>query len=491
MLEKYLENYVEELYSKQNTSMFNEQNGLYSRKDYYELLIPVIEMFKSHDSLSLDEMREQLFEASKIEEKITEFIYKREMAPGMVFSYGTKNYKETVIIGNKQEISLDTNGNYVPSLDKMTEDTIFDLASVTKLFTSLSILNLVKQNVISLDDEVIKYAPQFHNLKGVTIFDLMSFRIPLKTNGRVDQAKSREEAESILYNIEIDQNNNNLRPYTDMGAMVLKYVIESASGMSLYSFVDESILKKAKMVDTHVVIPKLKLDRVASTNFDGKYYKDGNFSINTTAPIGTVYDPKAQRMGQTDGILSGHAGLFSTPKDMTNLAKAIIGGQIIDDEYVEMLARNRTGKKYIQDEKEKYVQYLGFLCYSKNPILGDSELFHAMSGKAFASAGWTGTQLTVDPMNELYFFMAANRSHNRMTFIDPAQREKVKCDELGRKTIVLPDGSIKIDATRFAWERDEVVVQPALKLTIQYKMLEDLKKLENEKVEESERTRTF
>ncbi len=485
MLEKYLEDYVNDLYTKQNNGAVLEQQNLYSKKDYYELLKPVIDLFKN-DSLSLQEMREALFKNSGIEEKVNDFIYKREMVPGMVFSYGTGNYKETVVIGNRQEVTLDEKGNLVPAVEKMTEDTIFDLASVTKLFTSLSVLKLVENGTISLDDEIKKYAPEFKNLNGVTIFDLMSFGVPLKTEGRVDGKDSKEESEQVLFTLYVDKEDANERPYTDMGAMVLKYVVEHASGMNYYQFIDENILSKLNMSDTHVLVPKMKLDRVASTNLDSKIYKDGNVITTTNAIKGVVYDPKAQSMGQPEGILSGHAGMFSTANDMTNLAKGIMGGQVIDEEYVEMMAKNRTGRKYIQDDKEKYVQYLGFLCYSKNPILGSSELYHAMSGKAFASAGWTGTQLTVDPINQLYFFMAGNRSHNRMTFIDPAQRDKVVEDENGKKTIVLPNGDVKIDATRFAWDRDEVVVHPALKLSIQYKMLEDIYTLMNEKVEKEE-----
>jgi CubicO group peptidase (beta-lactamase class C family) len=479
MLENYLEKYVDDLYEKQNLGVSVEQQGLYTKKDYYDLLKPVIELVLNYKDYSIDELRNKLYENSNIEESLVDFICKKEMVPGMVFSYGTKNYKETVVIGNRQEVSLNENGDIVPALEKMTDDTIFDLASVTKIFTSISILKLVQNGTISLNDEIVKFVPQFKNLTGVTIYDLITFGVPLKTNGRVDRASSREEAEQILFGIEVDKESTNKRPYTDMGAMVLKYVIESASGMNYYNFVDENILKQMNMSDTHVVVPKMKLDRVASTNLDGKYYKDGNFAITTNAPKGVVYDPKAQIMGQQDGVLSGHAGMFSTASDMTKLAKGIMGGQIIDSEYVEMMAKNRTGKKYIEDEKEKYIQYLGMLCYSKNPILADSELFHAMSGKSFASAGWTGTQLTVDPVNELYFFMAANRSHNRMTFIDPAQRDKVEVDENGKKTIVLPNGDVKIDATRFAWDRDSAVVHPTLKLTIQYKMLEDIYSLVN------------
>lgn len=245
------------------------------------------------------------------------------------------------------------------------------------------------------------------------------------------------------------------------------------------------------MKDTHVVIPQLKLDRVASTNFDGKYYKDGNFSVNTDIYKGIVYDPKARVMGQSDGNLSGHVGLFSTASDMTTLAKGIIDGQVISEYYVEMLAKNRTGKAYLDTDQKKYVQYLGMLCYSKHPVLSSSELFHAMSGKSFASAGWTGAQMTVDPINQLYFFMAGNRSHNRMAFIDPVHKDKLIVDENGKKVIELPNGEVKIDATRFAWECDAVIVHPSLKLCIQYKMLEDIYMLMNEKVEVEEKIKVL
>ena len=490
MLERFLEEYVEDLYQKQNKGAEKIQQGLYSKKDYYELLKPVIELVNKHKDYTLEEMRNILFVNSGIENKLEEFIYQKQMVPGMVFSYGTSNYKETVIIGNRSEVSLDKNGNLIPSVEKMTEDTIFDIASITKIFTGISILKLVQNGIIKLDDEVIKYVPEFKNLKNVTIFDLITFNVPLKTNGRVDRASSKEEAEKILFDIEVDNANNNTRPYTDMGAMVLKYVIEKVSNMNYYDFVCQNILNKVKMKDTYVLVPDMKLDRLASTNFDGKYYKDGNFSI-TKNSIRAVYDPKAQIMGQMEGILSGHAGLFSTNSDMTNLAKGIINGQIIDDEYVEMMAKNRQGRKYIEDGKEKYVQFLGMMCYSKHPVLSDSELFHAMSGKSFASAGWTGTQMTVDPINQIFFFMAANRSHNRMTFIDPSQKDKIKQLENGKRIIVLPNGKEMIDATKFAWERDSVVVHPTLKLSIQYKMLEDIFTLMNEKIEQTEKSRTL
>ena len=83
--------------------------------------------------------------------------------------------------------------------------------------------------------------------------------------------------------------------------------------------------------------------------------------------------------------------------------------------------------------------------------------------------------------------MAGNRSHNRMTYIDPAQRNKVVTDENNKKTITLPNGKTMIDATRYAWDRCYDIIFPALELTIQYKMLEDLYELMNEKIEKEKK----
>ena len=171
MLETYLENYIEILFERLNEGASLEQQGLYSKADYHNLLKPVVDLVNKHKDLTLDELRNLLFVSSGIEQKLNDFIHQKQMVPGMVLSYGTDKYRETVIVGNRQEVTVDTFGNLVPSVEEMTEDTIFDLASITKLFTSISILKLVQNGTINLTDEVIRYAPEFKNLKGITIFD--------------------------------------------------------------------------------------------------------------------------------------------------------------------------------------------------------------------------------------------------------------------------------------------------------------------------------
>lgn len=483
-MNNYIEQFIDQLYFNQNNGASNDQKNLFSKADYYKFLKDVIEVINQNKDASLEELRKILFNRSGIVEAAKSLVYERQLCPGLVFSYGTTKYQETIVVGNRQEVTINREGNIVSDIEEMTEDTIFDLASVTKIFTSISVLKLIELGIIKLSDTITKYVPEFINLKNVTIFDLLAFQIPLITDKRIDEQISKEDAEKVLFNIQINENfNKNTNPYTDMGAMVLKYVIERVTNMPYYSFIEMEILKPLGLIDTYVQIPQKKLYRVANTNLDGKIYKDGTVRITTQATKGIVYDKKARIMGQPYGNLSGHAGLFSSPKDMTNLAKGIINGQVLGQNYVFELGKNRTGRVL---SKDKTVNYLGYLCSSKNPLQGQSEVFHALSSKAFASPGWLGNQLTIDPVNDIYTFMASNRSHNRMTYIDPSIRPSVELEESNKKFIILPNGERRIDASRFAWNKG-TVIYPALRLVMQYKLLDEI--LKNNLKTEKEITR--
>jgi len=471
-LNKFLENYVDSLYYNQNFGAGVSQTDLYSKDDYYEFLKIVLEVIKGNPDAAPEELRTILFDRSGITEAIHDLVYEKSMTSGLILSYGTPLYRETIVAGNKKEVSLEPNGNIIQTPEKMTEETIFDLASVTKIFTSISILKLVEKGILDLNASVTDYVPEFINLSGVSIFDLLSFHVPLMTNCRLDIMKNRVEAEEILFGIKINVNfNKDTNPYTDMGAMVLKYVIERVTNMHYYDFLNNEVLAPLGMTNTYVAIPKNKIEFVASTNLDSKIYKDGRHIITTEAKEGIAYDAKARIMGQPVGNLSGHAGLFSTPDDMSNLAVGLINGEVISSENLAEIGKNRTG--HLKSDGINYVQHLGYLCYSKYPKQSDSEIWLGLSGQTFASPGWLGNQLTVDPLNGLYTFMAANRSHNRVTYIDPSIRQEFLVFQDGKEMIALPNGDLKIDASRFAWHKDAIKI-PASKLVLQYKMLDEL-----------------
>lgn len=185
--------FVDELYRNQNIGANDTQMNLYSRKQYEDLLNDVKETLENNKDASIEELREDLFKKSQIEEALKDFVLNRKMTPGAVISYGTENFQETLVIGNRQETEKKY-GVFMPSFKSMHKDTIFDLASCSKLFTALSTLKLVEMGLINLDDDITKYRPEFTELKGVTIFDLLTFE-PIGTKERIDQAKSKEEAE--------------------------------------------------------------------------------------------------------------------------------------------------------------------------------------------------------------------------------------------------------------------------------------------------------
>ena len=463
-LEQLKENYIDGLMINQDNGADPTQRGLFSRREYSDLITPVVEIIKNNPDLSIEELREKIFNESNLREKVLEFVGDKKLTPYLSLSYGTKNYTESFSVSTESDVKIDKN-------------TIYDLASVTKLFTSISILRLHAAGLIDLNDDVTKYAPEFNNLKGVSIMDLLTFQVPLKTDGRVDKATDKEEAYNILKRISINENDNRLRPYTDMGAMVLKYVVENVTGISMYEFVDFAILRKLDMQDTHVVVPEEKLARVASTSNAGYFYKDGNVRFNEV-PIGTVYDDKARVLGQTEGNLSGHAGLFSTADNMTKLAKSLINYDILDKNQVFGMSENKTGKTVLFDESEKVIQYLGQLVYSKNPVKEDTEVYHALSGRSFASQGWTGPQLSVDPLNGIYAFMGASKPKDRMVYVDSAQSQNVETLDSGLQIVHLPNGEDRVNSSRFAWEKDEGIIRPALALALQYRFLEHVYELE-------------
>ena len=484
-----IEKYIDELYENQNIGADDTQKNLYKKEEYLKLLKNVIETLKDNKDLSIEELRQKLYEKSKLEDFLKDFFLDRKMAPGAVITYGTKNFQERLTIGNKQEVVME-NGILVPKKEEMIDDAIFDLASTTKLFTSLCILKLVESGELSLNDEVVKYVPKFNNLKGITIFDLLKFE-PLETIGRIDRANSKGEAEEILFTAKRKDIPYGANVYNDVAPMVLKYVIESITGLEYKEFVQKEILDKLNMNNTFVNIPTSKLDKTSNGNYDGRFYQDGNYIIRDKAIKGVSTDDKARIFGQPEGVLSGHAGLFSTSSDMTKLARALIDNKVINLNIRDMMAKNRTGFSFMSPDnsKKNYRQYFGMLVYSKNPELSSSEVQHSLSGKSFASAGWSGTQQTIDPINQINLTLLSNRSHNRMTFIDKTKKDQVVTHDNGIKTIVLPNGYEMIDATRYAWERDDII-RKCIELAFEYKMLEDITgySKNNDRIDENHRT---
>lgn len=461
-----MEKSINDLLANQNNINDKNLKNLYKKEDYEKLQKDVLDVLKKNKDCSLTELYEKLYEKSGIEDLIKDFFLEKKLAPGAVISYGTKNFEENIVVGNKQEVKL-KNNKLVPEKKEMEYDTIFDLASCTKLFTGIATIQLISKNEIKLNDKVNKFLPDFKNIGNLTIYDLLTF-YPLETEKRIDKCKDYGEAYDALLNMVPKNISINSRRYNDFSSIVLKYIIEKVTNISFYEYIKINILDILNMNDTFVKVPNP--ERCANFNYDGRIYNNQAL-IRTNADLGIASDEKAVILGQNIGNLSGHAGLFSTSADMIKLARGLIDNKVLDKNHLNLMAKNHTGFLYKDSlDNIKSTQYYGLLCYTKNPILKNSEVYHALSSKSFASAGWTGTHLTVDPINKINVCLLSNRCHNRITYIDKNIKNNFIKDHANK--ITLADNCSMIDASNYSSARD-IILHKCTQLALEYKILED------------------
>ncbi len=463
--------YINTLLKNQNITDNEILQDLATRRDYADLLKPVITLARQNPHADFFALKKLLFEQSKIAEEIKNLVNNLEITPGLIIDFGTEKTRDTLIYGQKQEYCL-LNNIKVFNPQEMENNTIFDLASTSKIFTTLAILKLVEENRIDLFDPVQKYIPECTNLKDTTILELLKFKVYIETAIRIDKAQSPEEAEAILFTAKRDDEKNVYNAYTDIGAMLLRVVVERITNMDFNTYLEETILKPLKMEDTYLNVPCEKLSRVANENFSTIIDMNGNPLIRYDNIPGTPHDTKAIAIGHAKGIAPGHAGYFSSTKDMTKLGNALVNGTILNSELITTISENIVGEK-LDDETCSW--FYGSLVYAKQTDAHKLHVDSRLSGKAFLSPGFAGTTFYVDPLNKLYLFLGANRLHNRIYNVNKSQVNRIIIHpETGKKTFLLSDGTEQVISEDFTKEKEKVIVK-ALELSFQFQLLEKIK----------------
>lgn len=459
--------YLDTLIKNQNDTNIPCLQDIYTKKDYEKLLKPVMKIINENSYASLTTLRLKLFLQSGLKEIIDNFVKDTQITPGLILDFGTFKNRDTVICGNRQEYVM-RNGILVREELPMEKNTIFDLASTSKTFTAVATLILAEKNLIDVFDPVNKYVPEFKNLGNTTIYDLLKFRVSVATPIRVDSVQDKDKALEILYQA-YPRDVNIENAYTDIGAMILRVLIEKVTNMKFTDFVEIEILKKCGMNDTFLNVPYYKLDRVANENYSTIITQDGSAITRYDNVPGTVHDPKANAIGQKEGVAPGHAGFFSTKDDMIKLAEALINEELISKNSLLSMSDTETGFK----DDDKYTRFYGSLVYLKQPDPKFLSVYPRLSGRSFMSPGFAGTQLVVDPINKITLFVGSPRLHNRIYQIHKTQMQNIKVDEHNKKTFIMPDGTEKIVCSDYT-KAKEVLVTLALDLAIQYQLLENL-----------------
>src|ERR1700730_780320 len=212
------------------------------------------------------------------------------------------------------------NRSLEPKVEPMTVDTIFDLASLTKVIaTTTAVMQLEEQGRVRLNDPVVKYIPEFgQNGKGdITVRDLLTHYSGFAPDIDLTPAfTSRDTAYSLPFAATAVAPPETRFIYSDTNFIVLAALVERISGVPLDSYCAQNIFVPLGMSRTRFLPPADWISQIAPTEYDEQ----------KQMLRGVVHDPRARRMG---GV-AGHAGLFSTADDLAKFAQALLdGGRVL------------------------------------------------------------------------------------------------------------------------------------------------------------------
>lgn len=358
-------------------------------------------------AVPLAKLNELGFDEAKlagIEEIIATGIAEKKM-PGCVVAFGRQGKLAWLkAYGNKR---VEWEGE---PAEPMTTDTVFDLASLTKpIATATSVMLLVEQGKVKLDEPVATYLPKFADTgdedadkqkRSVTVRHLLVHTAGLIADNPIgDYEHGVEEARARLLKLKLRTPAGENFVYSDVNFLTLGLLIEKVSGQNVHEFSQANIFKPLGMNETTYVPGEALQKRTAPTQRRKDAWMQGE-----------VHDPRAYLL---DGI-AGHAGLFSTAQDLARYASAMLnrgeyaGTRIMkEDTWQLMTTPNAVPAKRNNGEKYEGRRGLGWdmrTGFSTNAGAGRSQ-------KAFGHGGFTGTVIWIDPEQDWFFIFLSNRVH--------------------------------------------------------------------------------
>ena len=282
-----------------------------------------------------------------------------------------------------------------PRREAMTVDTIFDLASLTKVIaTTTAVMQLVEQGKVRLNDPVAKYLPEFaqNGKEDITIRQLLTHYSGLAPDLDLTTPwEGKGTAYQLAFVMPPETTPGSGWVYSDINFIVLGALVEKVSGETLDVYAAKHIFEPLKMAHTRFLPPASWRAKIAPTQYDE----------NEHMLRGVVHDPTARRMG---GV-AGHAGLFSTADDLAKFAQTLLngGGGILSAVTVEKMTTPET--------PPAAPVLRGFGWDIDSPFSSNrGDLFPVGS---FGHTGFTGTSIWIDPTTETYVILLTNAVHPR------------------------------------------------------------------------------
>ena len=288
------------------------------------------------------------------------------------------------------------NRSLVPDVEPMTEDTIFDMASLTKVMaTTPAVMLLIQRGQVEVDAPVSKYIPEFTGggKEKVTVRELLTHTSGLPPD--IETATDWHGWDTGIQKacgMKLDTTPGTHFKYSDINFLLLGEIVRRVSNTPLNEFVQKEIYGPLKMTDTGYLPPESKLARIAPTEV-----------VNGKPWHGVVHDPTARHMG---GV-AGHAGLFSTANDLARYARMMLNMGELDG---VRIFTPETVKLMTSPQCPPAVDLLHGLGWDiDTPYSGPrGSLFPIGS---YGHTGWTGTSVWIDPYSKSFVIFLSNRNH--------------------------------------------------------------------------------
>jgi CubicO group peptidase (beta-lactamase class C family)/beta-glucosidase-like glycosyl hydrolase len=304
--------------------------------------------------------------------------------------------------------------DYRQSYADVTDSTIYDLASLTKVIGTTSALGmLVERGVLDLDAPVGHYIPEWNTTPakaGVTLRDLALHTSGLAAYGPLyQQLRGRDEYRHRIARMDLTYPPGTRTVYSDFGVILLGLIIEQVTGEPLDVFLQRELFEPLGMRDTgfnplswpyaqlelggaaaSAGMPPFVLNRIAPTEVD-TLFRDRQLH-------GRVHDENAFAIG---GV-AGHAGLFSSARDLAVFAQLMLdqgyygGRRLLDPETVASFTRRA------HPESSRAIGW-------DTPGGDASSAGEFFSARSYGHTGFTGTSIWIDPERDLFLILLTNR----------------------------------------------------------------------------------
>jgi uncharacterized protein YbbC (DUF1343 family)/CubicO group peptidase (beta-lactamase class C family) len=286
------------------------------------------------------------------------------------------------------------NRSLEPTRALMTVDTIFDIASLTKVVaTTNAVMQLVDQGRVRLNDPVVKYIPEFgqNDKSDITVRDLLTHHSGLGPDLDLTHPwAGRDVGYQMAFASTPVAPPGARFIYSDINFIVLGALVERVSGTPLDSYCAQNIFVPLGMSHTRFRPPAEWLSQIAPTEYDerGQMLR------------GVVHDPTARRMG---GI-AGHAGVFSTADDLARFAQSLLdGGPVLSPLAIQKMTSPQ--------QPPASAAIRGFGWDIDSPLSSNRGEFLPVG--SFGHTGFTGTSLWIDPTTRTYIILLTNAVHPR------------------------------------------------------------------------------